>query len=473
MSRWTTGRIAALGVGLVVGGMLRAAPVAAESCAVADCDFQVERTLIRENLWQGPCGQALIARLDRKYHGDVGVRAPLHFVRGVCLFERISRGMEALDKPDEGGTKPVTRAIDELQKAQSTAMLPAQRSAAALFEGLMHCKQLDVIAESQRGSTRDARREERCVHRSMAKASFTRVDLAGLDIRYVEPASRARFDQSIEAMVGCQATHLHDGAASACGALITPSRRQLEEVGGRAANEVLPRYFGAVPDQPDGKQLVPPVSALLSRKVDEAKRAGDGSREAYAKLRARNDQLIKNYGTLQERLCEDKPSCPTALVGQLRERYGDALVQADKYAKLIERFKGGLFLDENKVDVRAQLAKNESAAQAEIARLAPKLSALSALGTELARLAVDPSGSAAVLRGCKHLFCDIRAGAPIRLDNACSSVDPSISRDPLARWNPLCGKDVEAQAIPGRMGATTASICREVGFDPVMSACND
>jgi hypothetical protein len=448
--------------------LLSSARAHAASCNERDCDFQEDSTVIRSNLWSGPC-PAVMSRLDPVHHGD-DTRAPPNFVRGVCLFERVMRGLELLDQADTRGMRPVTRAIEELQKAQSVPMLPAQRAAAALFEGLMHCKQLDAIAAAGSATTGYGTMERRCAHRAMAKASFARVDHAGLDIRYADPESAPRIDQNIESMFTCQATHLHDGQASRCGMLLSANARELDGVASDVAKDVLPRFFGEVPNDPDGKKLVPHVTALVLRKIEEASTAAQGSREAFERLHAQNEAVRTNLATLDKRLCND-PSCPPGAVGALLSAYKSAIQSVARYITFIDQFMAGFFNDANKDDARGALDKTLVEARNTVSAFVTKRPAVQTLKDDLTRLSTDPSGTDTVLRACRLLFCEIYAGPRIRLDNACRSVDP-VSREPLLVRNPLCAADVTKQVI-GTTGATTASICREAGFNPALAVCGD
>ena len=129
-------------LGAVLSALL-ASPPSGRACSEKACDFQTDQTNVRADLYQKECDALDVAKLDQAHYGP-DVRAPVDFVKGVCIFERLSRGLSPFAQTAGRTTSPVESAIDALQKAQSTAMLTAQRTTASLFEGILHCRQLDA-----------------------------------------------------------------------------------------------------------------------------------------------------------------------------------------------------------------------------------------------------------------------------------------------------------------------------------------
>jgi hypothetical protein len=452
--------------------LLWAADTRAQACRESECDFQSASTVLRDNVWRADCGEGLTARLDPRFYGGT-LRPPVSFVRGVCLFERIARGLVPLDAPDPRGMRPVVRAIAELQSAQSSAISFSQRQVAALFEGLLHCKQLDQLAALDAAPGTPSW-EQRCMHRSMAKANFARVDLVALELRYADAADQGRVGQSIDGMLACQSAHLHSAAAARCGTSTTATTSELQRVADVAAGAILPRYFGQVPGATEGPVAVPPVTALLARKIGEATAASQGSREAFAALRTERDAVQGQHDTLETKLCEgDAQRCLPGAVAALFSTYETAVVRVSEYLAFVRQALAGLFLDGGKEDLNKVVAENLRAATDSVKLLEPKQAPLQQLRDDLTRLGADARGDATLRRACKLLFCDIWGGPRLRVDNACRAVDPaSPTRAPLAATNPLCKADPAAQLVLGPGSASSASICREVGVEPGPTACN-
>lgn len=469
---WVSARVVALTL------VLCFAPRVEAQCRETACDFQSTRTIIREDLWRGStCDLLTVEGLDRRYYDTASpVRAPIHFVRGVCLVERLSRGMSGYASEGQR-LGPWESAIAELQQAQSTALLPSQRHVAALFEGIAHCKAMDELARkgTQEGSDR------RCAHRSMAKASFSRLDMAGLDLTYAEPQNAARFDAVIEDMLACQESHLHAREAAACGIRHAPTEGELAGVVAQASDQVLPRYFGSDGVNAKGEKAVSPVVAMIGRKIQEAQAASEGSREAFSALQKKRDQLLANYQRLAGRLCGgrvssgakggDEQPCSFPGIGRMYDAYDAAIQEVAKYIAFVEQSAEGLLRDESTPDVSKSVRDSARAASETVALLAPKREALRGLKDDLTRLSVDPLGGETIRRACRLLVCDIYEDFDIREDRACRSVDPdSPTRQTLRAVNPLCGPNkVKESLVPG---VTVESLCRSVGFEPVAASCN-
>ena len=460
--------MAAMVVALALTGPTHAA-AQASACSETTCDFQSSKTVIRADLYRVECDKLAVDKLDRRYYGPPGIRAPANFVRGVCLFERIARGLKPLNTQAEGGLSASESAIGALQQAQSTALLASQRTTAALFEGMLHCGELDTL--DKKGAAAGSAR--RCQHRAMAKASFARVDMSGLSLSYLPDGGR--FDQIIEGMITCQEKHLHVREAAACGTLVTASADQLKQVVDVAADAVLPQYFGEDVQTKDGNKAVAPVTAMLARKVSEATAATEGSQAAFARLSAKRDELVKTYQALASKLCGARrmvdPQAPCAFsgMGNLVSAYEAAVEEVTKYTTFVEQAVEGLFRDDTSPDVRRKLAENLKAANEAVALLAPKQAALTSLASDLTRLAVDPQGTETVRRACKILYCDMHASRLVRLDTACRSVDQTSSQ-PLSLSNSLCDA-TGARAILPSSSATAVSLCREAGFERAPSSC--
>src|SRR5258706_13942647 len=99
------------------------------------CDFQETKTVLRTAIWANadctPSRWNALSHAGFPFDGDkiaLGTRAPVHFLGGVCQLHATN------GNADEG--------IGELQKAQTIGLLPAQKSVASLFQGILHCRKL-------------------------------------------------------------------------------------------------------------------------------------------------------------------------------------------------------------------------------------------------------------------------------------------------------------------------------------------
>jgi hypothetical protein len=335
----------------------------ASACDDTTCYLTVAHTIIDESVWSQPCAEQ---KLDVEHYPQTNLRAPGHFVRGVCLFERGSRAQTPQQDPDPNPTASALRAIDELQSAQGVALQSSQRMTAALLEGLLHCGQLDALGPVDAVTPNLEVAERRCFHRAQAKASFARVDLAKLDLRYDEADAsggasagakadpNARTYQLIDRMVSCQSAQLLR-SEPACGGLLSVSGEQLDQVTTTVASEILPRYFDAADfnaKPEDAGNASSHVTAMLARKIADASKATDGSRDAYKQLRAQSQQLSAAEQLLEPRLGNTGEASIPVAVNALRRAYSDAILSVNNYKSFVEQFIQGLFESEHAREAR-------------------------------------------------------------------------------------------------------------------------
>ena len=438
-------------------------------CTIERCDFQADRTLLRRDLWDEPCSLERISRLSASYFDpNGGVRTPLDAALGICLFERIRQQRAPYAAVHDNGLAVEERAIDALQKAQVGVVMPSQRHVLNLFEGLLHCRKLQALTPPRSVDVegRVALRDRVCFHRAMAKASFAKVEYAGLDVQYVDP-NDGSLSLHIDAMSECYQRYLNFDYDAMCAIATAPSRAEIAGLAQRVGGEILSTYFD------DAGRT--PVGALLTRKVTMAREAMAGSNEAFAQLEAKNAALARGHASLVTRFCTSG-DCVPAQVNALVDVYDRAVVTALQLTDVVENFVNGLFRDANNKDVRTTLRESMDVAASSVSRLVQSpnspheqndvLTRLAAMKASLDSLAAqrETAEKATTANLCRLYFCEMYKGLPSRLTAACRAKDLATQGSPpLSATTPRCRLNLADQLL--ERGVTAASVCREAGFD--------
>ncbi|WP_437725914.1 hypothetical protein [Sorangium sp. So ce861] len=440
---------------------------------LASCDLQERKTHLRAQIWSGSCEPSQWDALPRRGYPielvggspkvKVGPRAPVHFLNGVCEAHR----------PDGD----VDHGLHELEKAATVGLLPSQRNAAALFEGLLHCQKLAQLEDRYQGelTTRLAPREQFCAHRGMAKASFTRVRWEGLEMSYDTTAFS--LTGHAESMAQCYADYLHGGYDATCGVVSSPSPAAIDAAAEAVSRDILADYFGtATEDAPPDGSAIPPLKAMLARKIEMADSSLKESAALVGGLVQKKDLLVSSYQGMASMFClpgsETTGLCSGPLpsaVARLHEGYERAVLRSQTILSFVERWVSGLYEYQGK-DVRVELQRSHAGLRDMLARAeAPAmpnemtlLQKLDLMKRDMAFLADRSAVESEILRRqCSIYFCEIRNRNRTFFTNACNQIDAVAGR-PLKDVNALCAADVAGTVVSGTQ--TAAALCTGVGL---------
>jgi len=440
------------------------------------CDFQEHSTLLRSQLWGGECQPSRWNTLppqafpmeehDKKPALQLGPRAPVHFLNGIC---------EAHKEKDAN----LDRGISELQKAQTQGLMPSQRNLAALFEGQLHCRALSELRAKAGGTLtqESSSRDLFCLHRGMAKASFTQVDWTNLELRYEGDATFS-LDTHAEKMAQCYGDFLHAGFDATCGLLTTPSPGTVKQAVEKSANDVLTSYFGNATGAPSSEDTgVSPLKAMLARKLEMADASLQGSTALQAGVEEKNRLLTGSYRGLASLYCNEKAEgvpcagpLPTGIT-QLAKAYEAAVHKAQDILSFVNGWTNGLF-QVNGVDVRKQLEAGSEALSGVLKRVeAPggpgKPSLLEALGRVKGDMVVlADSGSAerkTVLSLCGIYFCEVRNRDKDFFQRVCNQADARTGKK-LSESNALCAAEPGKTFLSEEQRASAFGVCQGAGF---------
>jgi hypothetical protein len=433
------------------------------------CDFQEKRTVLRSEIWSGADCNPL------RWNGlpsdgfpidenvlQIGPRAPVHFLTGACEMHR------------PGGN--IDNGISELQKAQTVGLLPAQKNLAALFEGILHCRKLDGIDKKTLGSslvTRDAF----CMHRGMAKASFASVAFGSMELQY--DAGASSLGAHIEKMSACYADYLHGGYDATCAVISAPSSAAVDEAATRVSDEVLTNYFGDSGGIGEGDHGVPPLKAMLARKLQMADASILGSTTLFAGLQQKNQLLVTSFQTLGSMFClptgEDGDiPCAGPIPSRVSKLYGSyerSVLRAENILGFVDQWVNGLYEYKGK-DVRADLKVGAKALSEVLARVQRPVQPnelslvdkMRLVKRDMAVLANSGDANRSVVKSlCSVYFCEVRNRNPLFFRRSCDQLDPQLGRK-IADVNKLCDANVQRTFLAGDAGSSSYGVCAAAGF---------
>ncbi|QRO02016.1 hypothetical protein JRI60_24870 [Archangium violaceum] len=472
MHRLVLERKAPLWVACLLAGLCASVPAAAQSDCnsnAASCDFQERKTTLRAQLWSSACLTGTWKYLSAVYfpmeNGQLvtSKRAQVNFLNGVCAFHQDRRYMDSKKAREQ-----LDRGIDELQRAQTSGLLRSQRHVAALLEGLLHCERMKQLAPEV--ETKLTSRELFCVHRGMAKASFTSVNWANMALDYPDSTAFS-VGKHIESMGACYSSHLSAGTDATCGVVTSLPEEQVKSIGTQVGTTELSRYLGSVTDQTSSTATgVGPLTAMLARKFEMVDGAAAGSAQLFSDLKQRNERLRGSYTGLAEMYCSPTGECNGPIpsrVQAMSTKYQAVTLKVQNLLGFVDRWVNGLYQDSAGRDVRTELARSKTDLTDTLATLQGQeafLDKIRLVKRDMSVLARGAEAEDTVLRKlCSLYFCEIRGGSRETFRKTCAQVDPILSK-PRSELNKLCSSNVETTYVSGDGQTTAAALCRNVGL---------
>jgi len=470
---------------MVLGAVGGAQAQGKQQCLVNgdfSCDLQKDRTVLRSELWSGKCEPSQWDSLPPEaFPIEPGLRdgrkvsllkpgphAPVNFLNGICQVHK----QEGTDL--DQGIANRDLGISEFQKAQTQELMASQRNLASLFEGLLHCRQLSALKKKYPNDLekRPESNKRFCLHRGMAKASFTYVNWARVELRY--EGAPLSLENHVEEMAQCYAESLHEGYDAMCDIVPALSDEDAQTAATDAATQVLDSYFGPRKQESssDTDTGASPLKAMLERKLQMANASLEGSETMFAGLESKNELLTDSYQSLGEQYCtprtdEDrrlpcKGPIPTRVSG-LHAAYERAVLEAQQVIGFVNQWIRGLFEDKGH-DVRRDLTQSAERLSATLKDdVPPRLRKLEKVKHDLAVLSDTQANTKAVLSTCGVYFCELRQRNKNRFLKACDELVPGTGRK-LSESNKLCAPEAEKTFLSEDAGASAFGVCKAAGF---------
>lgn len=452
---------------LAILAALLSRPLVAGDCG-DNCAIQREKTLVTEKLLQLPvCDRSALDTLESKSFPTAddgrlveGTAFPTLFLLAVCNYHQ-EQQKSSLDAQE--------KIIDQLQKSATRGLMPAQKTAAAFYEGLAHCRAAQILHDQEPGDAardwKDQRKSRRlkdlfCMHRSMAKEAFGEVNWTHFQLAYASSKSEHTLTRRIEEMASCGQNILQSSNDSYCGEITPLANEDIQAIATQAAGEIMNRYIGTVAPEQAYEPGAPPYSAMMTRKLLMTEGTLNKSKDNFTTLAQKNamlqssfEQLLGAYGSVSSEgiLTPGGITSYPGRVSIMQEKYLDAVAKTQALLDLAERWEKGLFTGDGKHDMRVDLKKMREELKNQLSYLRGKVNQendkgligmIDAVSRKIATLAeLKSSDNKALTRTmCALYFCDIRARDPATFVKTCKiDLDPDMSKTKyLYELNPLC-----------------------------------
>ena len=372
--------------------------------------------------------------------------------RALCLYHRANRS------PDDEAT--ALRALDE---AQTRGLPPVPQTLATLISGLANCAQADRHMAAFRASNGQAEFERTlfCRSRRGAQADLDAIRWDHALFEYDEGLGAGRtIDARLTEMAACHAGALSPDFDAECGLISQMPETEIAAFVDDAVGASIQRHFSGVES---------PITAMFSRKLARAEGLVAGATAGIADLTATAGVVNAEHAALQ-RVYD---AARDEKMGPIYDNYRASILRATAILDEFDRWKGGLFLTSENVNLRPKITERSAELaeeQARVTELAFTQTA-AALVASIRRLTnADAENRVLVDQLCRVYFCELlgRRASPDTI-RAC--------RRPALAQNPLCLRPDGAIAdttlritfdgAPHQ--ADIVTMCRDAGVDPAFT----
>ena len=382
---------------------------------------------------------------------DVTLR---EFEQALCVFHRPARSADDTE-----------RTIDLLDRAQTRGMPPVSQSLAGLLTGLAHCDHAERHLDAFRASGEQDRmaRTLFCRERRFASAELGAVRWDHALFEYAEGLGAGRtLDARLTEMSACYAGVLDASFDAECGLISNISETEINAFVDEAVDEVIVKYFAGVES---------PITAMFARKLQRAEGLKDSAAAAIADLRSAAEAVNAAYDTLNaayEGARDDK-------MAPIYDAYRDAILRATAILDEFDRWKGGLFITSENVNLMPQIAERATEIGEELARaegLAFRETAEQLVASVRQVVNSDTENRATVAALCRIYFCELANRRSIATTiRACRR--PSLSDNPLCiGQDGMIKSGVLAVDFDGPRSVDVVDLCRSAGVDPAFAVLN-
>ncbi|MBS0125392.1 hypothetical protein KB874_14975 [Aestuariicoccus sp. KMU-90] len=374
------------------------------------------------------------------------------FEKGLCRFHKPARSAEQTEA-----------AARDLRRAQTLGLPPVHQQLAALTSGLLQCAEAQRHLDAFRASGQMAllERERFCKARRLSQADLNAIRWDHALFDYAEGmAPERRLTARLTEMSACHAGVLAPAFDAECGLITNVTATEIEAFVDEAVADVITTYFRGVES---------PITAMFARKRSRAEGILERAGTAIAELGARAAELNDEYDVYETVYSAARDARMTPIY----ENYRDAILQATAILDEYERWKGGLFITSENVNLLPKIVERRDDIADELGRITetdflPRAEKI----VEDVRALVNAEAANRDLIGklCRVYFCELTT-----LRNRAATID--VCRQPGLADNPLClGQNgapvsgVLSVAFGGGQTIAVQDLCRSAGVDQVFLA---
>lgn len=367
--------------------------------------------------------------------------------RAVCLFHLDVRSEEQ-----------EAEAVDLLQQAQVKGLPPVHQNFATLLSGLLSCSSADRHLERYRASGQQSLLERAmlCRARRMSAAELGSIRWDHAFFEYApELGADDTLERRLEEMAACHAGSLDPAFDAECGLISNISETEIRLFVDEAVEPVIVKYFTGVES---------PVTAMFARKHQRAQGLRDSAAASIDELAAGAGKVNAAYGalnTVYEEARDEK-------IARIYDSYREAILKATSILDEFERWKGGLFITSENVNLMPKIEERVVEVDEELARVeglafVDKAERLTADVRRIVDSEVEDART--VLELCRIYFCELtNRRALARAIRAC--------RRPSLAGNPLCidqDETLRSGVLEVDFGGTqqieVGDLCRSAGLE--------
>jgi hypothetical protein len=369
------------------------------------------------------------------------------FEKALCIFHRPARSPADTDS-----------VVSLMEQAQIRGLPPVHQQLAGLITGLAHCDGAKRHLDAYRASNRENELERTffCRDRRLAQADLNAISWNHALFEYAEGLAPERsLDARLTEMSACHAGVLDAGLDAECGLISNLSETEIDAFVGEAVAETIQRYFSGVES---------PITAMFSRKLGRAEGLLESSQASIGALRDSAAVVNGEY----EALNGAYETARDTKMGPIYDAYREAILRATSILDEFDRWKGGLFITVENINLLPTIGERSVELQEELTRteelaFRDKAESLTADIQRLVNGEAENQATTAAL--CRIYFCELTSRRSMAgLIRAC--------RRPALADNPLCvsqsGQIVSGILMADFNGAQSAGIidlCRGAGVD--------
>lgn len=376
------------------------------------------------------------------------------FEQGLCVFHGQARSPE--------DNQRTTRLM---QEAQTRGLPPVHQQIAGLVSGLAHCSEATRHLEAYRASNNQNLLERTyfCRDRRLSQADLSAIKWNHALFDYADGLGpRRNLDARLTEMSACQAGALSTDFDAECGLITNLSETEINAFADEAAGRVVETYFSGVES---------PITAMFSRKLKRAEGLVEGSRAGIDDITAGADVVNQEYAALNQVY----EAARDTRIGPIYDAYREAILRATSILDEFDRWKGGLFITSENINLMPKITERAGELEGEKTRvedLTFETKAQALVGDVRRIINADAENRATVAALCRIYYCELTNR------RAMTGVIRACRRPALAN-NPLCiGQDGQITNgtltvdFEGPHSISVSDLCQAAGLDPLMTEVN-
>jgi hypothetical protein len=270
------------------------------------------------------------------------------FEEALCTFHRPARSPQDNDK-----------VVSLMQEAQTRGLPPVQQQLATLISGLARCsgatRHLDGYRAS--GNQNLLERTAFCRDRRLAQADLNAIHWNHALFDYADGLATARsLNARIDEIGTCQAGPLAMGLDAECGLVSNLAESEINGFADRAADAVIQSFFSGVES---------PVTAMFSRKLKRAEGLVGRAQSGIDDIKAHADVVNQEFAALNQVY----ETARDTRMGPIYDSYREAILRATSILDEFDRWKGGLFITSENINLKPKIVERAGELEGEKVRV--------------------------------------------------------------------------------------------------------